>query len=94
MSEKIVHTLGSVSLSKAIMGHILTILALVAAMAMWAATVDTRVSTLEQRVDTLEKDMLPLLRDLREDVNDVKVQLAMVSTDVQWLKGAASQEKD
>jgi len=94
MSDDTPGTLGNVSLAKAVVGHVLTLVVMVVSVASWGATVSARVTALEERVLSLENDLMPLMRDLRDDVNDVKVQLATVSTDVQWLKTSSLEEKD
>lgn len=94
MSDDTPVTLGNVSLAKAVVGHVLTLVVMVVSVASWGATVSARVTALEERVLSLENDLMPLMRGLRDDVNDVKVQLATVSNDVQWLKTSSLEEKD
>lgn len=79
-------TLGGVSVTKAIIGYILTLMALVAAAAMSYGELYSRVEGLDARVTSLENDVMPLLREIQRDVGDVKVELATVKANVEWLK--------
>jgi len=79
-------TLGGVSVTKAIIGHILTLMALVAGIAMSYGELYSRVEGLDARVTSLENDVMPLLREIQRDVGDVKVELATVKANVEWLK--------
>ena len=75
-------------------GHALTIAFAGIGLAFSYGAMDARMSDMERRVDTLEERLLPMMHSLRDDINDVKVKLAEVSSDVRWLKGQDSKKDD
>ena len=84
-------TVGSLSVGKALLGHVLTLLAMVASIAFSYGRIDTRVELLEKRIVTLENDLMPLMRELQKDIGDVKVDLATLKADMEWLKKKPSE---
>ena len=49
-------------------------------------TLDTQVADLEKRVETLESRTLVQLESLNEGMNNLRVEVAKVSNDLEWLK--------
>ena len=74
-------------------GHAITILFAGIGLAFSYGAMDARMSDMERRVDTLEERLLPMMHSLRDDINDVKVKMAEIGSDVRWLKEGKDSEK-
>jgi uncharacterized coiled-coil protein SlyX len=53
---------------------------------------DAQVADLEKRVETLESRTLVQLETLNEGVNNLRVEVAKVSNDMEWLKKEMSEK--
>ena len=74
-------------------GHAITILLAGLGLAFSYGAMDARMNDLENRVTALDNNLMPLMHALREDINDVKVEMARIGVDVRWLKSANPGEK-
>ena len=66
--------------------NVLTILTCAVAVAVSWSTLDAQVHELEQKVSTLEERTLVQLESLNEGMNNLRVELAKVSNDLEWMK--------
>ena len=74
-------------------GHAITLIFAGLGLAFSYGAMDSRINDLEYRVTTMDSSLLPLMHSLREDINDVKVKVAEIGTDVRWLKTSTPIEK-
>ena len=64
----------------------LPVLMCIVAVAVSWGTLDAQVTELEKRVSTLEERTLVQLESLNAGMNNLRVELAKVSQDMEWLK--------
>jgi len=86
-------TIGELSVTKALAGHVITLVAMLISIGFSYGALDTRVDNLEKDVTTLKTDLMPLMRDMQSDIGDVKVDLATLKTDMAWLKKAPEEKE-
>ena len=68
------------------MSNLLPVLTCAVAVAVSWGTLDAQVNELEQKVSTLEERTLVQLESLNEGINNLRVELAKVSNDLEWMK--------
>jgi len=68
------------------MSNLLPVLTCAVAEAVSWGTLDAQVNELEQKVSTLEERTLVQLESLNEGMNNLRVELAKVSNDLEWMK--------
>ena len=68
------------------MSNLLPVLTCAVAVAVSWGTLDAQVNELEQKVSTLEERTLVQLESLNEGMNNLRVELAKVSNDLEWMK--------
>lgn len=68
------------------LSNIITLVTCVALVSVSWGTLDTQVADLEKRVETLESRTLVQLESLNEGMNNLRVEVAKVSNDLEWLK--------
>ena len=68
------------------LSNIITLVTCVALVSVSWGTLDTQVDDLEKRVETLESRTLVQLESLNEGMNNLRVEVAKVSNDLEWLK--------
>ena len=66
--------------------NIVTVLTCAVAVAVSWGTLDAQVSELNQKVATLEERTLVQLESLNVGMNNLRVELAKVSNDLEWMK--------
>jgi hypothetical protein len=67
-------------------GHIITLLLAGTAGGVGYGTVESRLAHLEARVNTLDNQVVLELRDLKQDLGDLRVNIAEMGQDIRWLK--------
>ena len=72
--------------SRVSLANIITIVTCVAMVSVSWGTMHAQVVDLEERVGTLESRTLVQLESLNEGVNNLRVEVAKVSNDLEWLK--------
>jgi len=65
---------------------LLPVLTCIIAVAVSWGTLDAQVGELEKRVSTLEERTLAQLESLNEGITDLRVEVAKVSQDMEWMK--------
>ena len=78
--------------SKLSFSNALTLVTCVALVSVSWGTMNAQVLELEKRVDTLESRTLVQLESLNEGMTDLRVDIAKVSNDLEWLKKAISEK--
>ena len=68
------------------LSNIITLVTCVALVGVSWGTMDAQVTDLEKRVETLESRTLVQLESLNEGMNNLRVEVAKVSNDLEWLK--------
>ena len=66
--------------------YFLPIITCIVAIAVSYGTLDAQVTELEKRVSTLEERTLVQLESLNNGMNNLRVEVAKVSNDLEWLK--------
>jgi len=66
--------------------YFLPVLTCIVAIAVSYGTLDAQVKELEKRVSTLEERTLVQLESLNNGMNNLRVEVAKVSNDLEWLK--------
>ena len=69
-------------------GHIVTLLAAGTAGGVGYGTIEARIVDLDARVGRLENDIVREIREVKTEVSDVRVRIAEMGQDLQWLKEA------
>ena len=77
--------------SRISLSNIITIVTCVAMVSVSWGTMNAQVVDLEERVGTLESRTLVQLESLNEGVNNLRVEVAKVSNDLEWLKKEISE---
>jgi len=77
--------------SRVSLANIITIVTCVAMVSVSWGTMNAQVVDLEERVGTLESRTLVQLESLNEGVNNLRVEVAKVSNDLEWLKKEISE---
>ena len=72
--------------SRLSLSNIVPMLMCIVAVAVGWGTLDAQVNELEKRVSTLEERTLVQLENLNEGMTDLRVEMAKVSQDMEWLK--------
>jgi len=72
--------------------YFLPIITCIVAIAVSYGTLDAQVTELEKRVSTLEERTLVQLETLNEGMNNLRVEVAKVSNDLEWLKKEMSEK--
>lgn len=67
-------------------GHIITLLLAGTAGGVGYGTVESRLATLEARVNTMDSQVVLELRDMKQDLGDLRVNIAEMGQDIRWLK--------
>jgi hypothetical protein len=67
-------------------GHIITLLLAGTAGGVGYGTVESRLATLEARVNTMDSQVVFELRDMKQDLGDLRVNIAEMGQDIRWLK--------
>jgi len=78
--------------SRVSLANIITIVTCVAMVSVSWGTMNAQVVDLEERVGTLESRTLVQLESLNEGVNNLRVEVAKVSNDMEWLKKEISEK--
>ena len=73
-------------LSKLSFSNMVPMLTCIIAVAVSWGTLDAQVNELEKRVSTLEERTLAQLESLNEGMTNLRVEVAKVSQDMEWLK--------
>ena len=74
------------------LNYFLPIITCMVAVAVSYGTLEAQVSELEKRVSTLEERTLVQLESLNEGVTNLRVEVAKVSNDLEWLKKEMSEK--
>ena len=74
------------------LSNIITLVTCVALVGVSWGTMDAQVTDLEKRVDTLESRTLVQLESLNEGMTNLRVEVAKVSNDLEWLKKEMSEK--
>jgi uncharacterized coiled-coil protein SlyX len=72
--------------SRISLANIITLVTCVALVSVSWGTMNAQVVDLEERVGTLESRTLVQLESLNSGMNDLRVEVAKVSNDLEWLK--------
>ena len=72
--------------SRISLANIITLVTCVALVSVSWGTMNAQVVDLEERVGTLESRTLVQLESLNEGMNNLRVEVAKVSNDLEWLK--------
>jgi len=72
--------------SRISLSNIITLVTCVALVSVSWGTMNAQVVDLEERVGTLESRTLVQLESLNEGITDLRVEVAKVSNDLEWLK--------
>ena len=72
--------------------YFLPIITCIVAIAVSYGTLDAQVKELEKRVSTLEERTLIQLETLNDGVTNLRVEVAKVSNDLEWLKKEMSEK--
>jgi uncharacterized coiled-coil protein SlyX len=72
--------------------YFLPIITCIVAIAVSYGTLDAQVTELEKRVSTLEERTLVQLESLNDGMNNLRVEVAKVSNDLEWLKKEMSEK--
>ena len=72
--------------SRISLANIITLVTCVALVSVSWGTMNAQVVDLEERVGTLESRTLIQLESLNEGMNNLRVEVAKVSNDLEWLK--------
>lgn len=79
--------MSSVSSTKASwLGHIVTLAIAAITGAVGYGTLQGRVKALEDSMESMETQVVVEIRDLKEDLSELKVNLAGLTNDVRWLR--------
>ena len=74
------------------LSNIITLVTCVALIGVSWGTTNAEVADLEKRVETLESRTLVQLESLNEGMNNLRVEVAKVSNDLEWLKKEMSEK--
>ena len=77
--------------SRISLANIITLVTCVALVSVSWGTMNAQVVDLEERVGTLESRTLVQLESLNEGVNNLRVEVAKVSNDLEWMKKEISE---
>ena len=68
------------------MSNLLTLAVCLLSVGIAYGQANAKIDLLERRVVEYESEMLPLLHEVKEDVYNIRVQQAKISTDIEWMK--------